>query len=41
MPYGRFFALKEANRYGMKFWQRGMKDYVHDYYRDRSSRAKP
>jgi protein tyrosine/serine phosphatase len=33
-------AKNEANRYGMKFWQRGMKDYIHDYYRDRSSRVK-
>lgn len=25
-------AKKEAARYGMKFWQRGMKDYIQDYY---------
>jgi protein tyrosine/serine phosphatase len=34
-------AKQEANRYGMKFWQRGMKDYIHDYYRDRALRANP
>lgn len=33
-------AKKEANRYGMKFWQRGMKDYIHDYHRDQSPRTK-
>jgi tyrosine-protein phosphatase SIW14 len=27
-------AKREANRYGMKFWQSGMKDYISDYYRD-------
>jgi tyrosine-protein phosphatase SIW14 len=26
-------AKKEAEHYGMKFWQRGMKDYIEDYYR--------
>jgi tyrosine-protein phosphatase SIW14 len=26
-------AKKEAERYGMKFWQRRMKDYIEDYYR--------
>ena len=30
-------AKREANRYGMRFWQRGMKDYISDYYRDRIS----
>jgi tyrosine-protein phosphatase SIW14 len=30
-------AKKEANRYGMKFWQRGMKDYISDYYRDHAA----
>jgi protein tyrosine/serine phosphatase len=25
-------AKEEANRYGMALWQRGMKDYIHDYY---------
>jgi uncharacterized protein (TIGR01244 family) len=25
-------AKKEAKRYGLKFWQRNMKDYIHDYY---------
>jgi protein tyrosine/serine phosphatase len=27
-------AKEEANRLGMKFWQRRMKDYISDYYRD-------
>jgi uncharacterized protein (TIGR01244 family) len=31
-------AAKEAGRYGMGFWQLQMKDYIHDYYRDRTSR---
>ncbi|HYG80360.1 MAG TPA: sulfur transferase domain-containing protein [Pyrinomonadaceae bacterium] len=31
-------AKKEAERYGMKFWQRRMKDYIEDYYR-RHARA--
>ena len=26
-------AKNEAEHYGMKFWQRGMKDYIQDYYR--------
>jgi protein tyrosine/serine phosphatase len=34
-------AKEEAARYGMKFWQRGMKDFIHDYYRDRAPRANP
>lgn len=34
-------AKKEANRHGMKFWQRGMKDYISDYYRDHAPRASP
>jgi tyrosine-protein phosphatase SIW14 len=34
-------AKQEANRFGMKFWQRGMKDYISDYYRDHASRARP
>lgn len=25
-------AKDEAEHFGMKFWQRGMKDYIHDYY---------
>jgi protein tyrosine/serine phosphatase len=25
-------AKAEANRYGMHPWERGMKDYIHDYY---------
>jgi protein tyrosine/serine phosphatase len=29
-------AIREAKHYGMRFWQRGMKDYLHDFYRDRS-----
>ena len=29
-------AQKEANGYRMRFWQLGMKDYIHDYHRDRS-----
>lgn len=33
-------AKKEANRYGMKFWQHGMKDYIHDYHRNQSPRTK-
>lgn len=28
-------AKREAERYGMRFWQRGMKDYIGDYYRRR------
>jgi tyrosine-protein phosphatase SIW14 len=28
-------AKEEANRYGMALWQRGMKDYIHDYYERR------
>jgi protein tyrosine/serine phosphatase len=30
-------AKREANHYGMKFWQNGMKDYISDYYRDHST----
>jgi tyrosine-protein phosphatase SIW14 len=30
-------ARAEARRYGMKWWQRGMRDYVSDYYRRRSA----
>jgi uncharacterized protein (TIGR01244 family) len=30
-------ASAEAIRYGMKWWQRGMKDYIADYYRSRSA----
>jgi len=26
-------AKAEANRYGMKPWQLGMKDYIHDFYK--------
>jgi tyrosine-protein phosphatase SIW14 len=31
-------AKKEANRYGMRFWQLGMKNYIKDYYRERLAR---
>jgi tyrosine-protein phosphatase SIW14 len=34
-------AKHEADRYGMKFWQRGMKDYIHDYYHHRATPANP
>jgi tyrosine-protein phosphatase SIW14 len=30
-------ATAEAKRYGLKWWQRGMKDYISDYYRRRST----
>jgi protein tyrosine/serine phosphatase len=30
-------AIREAERFGMKFWQLGMKDYISDYFRIRSS----
>ena len=29
-------AKREAESFGMSFWQRGMKDYISDYFRDRS-----
>jgi protein tyrosine/serine phosphatase len=29
-------AKREAESFGMKFWQRGMKEYISDYFRDRS-----
>ena len=29
-------AKDEAEHHGMKFWQRGMKNYIQDYYRRRS-----
>lgn len=29
-------AKREAESFGIKFWQRGMKDYISDYFRDRS-----
>ena len=32
-------AIQEAKRFGMGFWQVQMKDYISDYYRDRSHRA--
>lgn len=32
-------AKREANRYGMKVWQRGMKDFISDYYRDHLKRT--
>jgi protein tyrosine/serine phosphatase len=28
-------AKQEAKRYGLKPWERGMKDYIHDYYEKR------
>jgi tyrosine-protein phosphatase SIW14 len=31
-------ARREAKRYGIKFWQRGMLDYISDYYRDHPPR---
>ena len=33
-------AKAEAKRYGLKFWQRGMKDYISDYYRDHGNDPK-
>jgi tyrosine-protein phosphatase SIW14 len=30
-------ALAEAERYGMGFWQRGKKDFINDFYRDRGA----
>jgi len=32
-------AKAEAKRYGMGFWQVGMKDYIHDYYARRARRG--
>ena len=32
-------AQEEANRYGMRRWQFGKRDYIHDYYRDRLGHA--
>ena len=32
-------AQEEANRYGMRRWQFGKRDYIHDYYRDRLRRS--
>ncbi len=33
-------AKEEANKRGMKFWQRGMKNYIRDYYRtDKQNKA--
>ena len=34
-------AKKEANRYGMHPWERSMKDYIHDYYREFARQKKP
>ncbi|HJU53501.1 MAG TPA: tyrosine-protein phosphatase [Pyrinomonadaceae bacterium] len=34
-------AKKEAEHYGMKFWQRWMKDYIQDYYRERARASNP
>ena len=33
-------ATREAKRYGMSWVQRGMKDYISDYYRDRKASRK-
>lgn len=33
-------AKAEAKRYGMNWMQRGMKDYISDYYRDRQATRK-
>lgn len=30
-------ALEEAEQYGMGFWQRGKKDFINDFYRDRAN----
>ena len=32
-------AKAEAKRYGMGFWQVGMKDYIHDYYYRKAQRG--
>ena len=32
-------AIEEAKHFGMKFWQVKMRDYISDYYRDRSQHA--
>jgi tyrosine-protein phosphatase SIW14 len=32
-------AKAEAKRYGMGFWQVGMKDYIHDYYDRKAQRG--
>jgi protein tyrosine/serine phosphatase len=32
-------AIQEAKRFGMGFWQLQMKDYISDYFRDRSPSA--
>ena len=36
-------AKAEADRYGMGFWQRRMKDYIHDYYarKQKGSSSRP
>jgi tyrosine-protein phosphatase SIW14 len=34
-------AKAEANHYGLHFWEVGMKDYIHDYYRDQARQQKP
>jgi protein tyrosine phosphatase (PTP) superfamily phosphohydrolase (DUF442 family) len=33
-------AKAEANSHGMHLWESGMKDYIHDYYRDFTARSK-
>jgi tyrosine-protein phosphatase SIW14 len=32
-------AKAEAKRYGMKPWQRGMRDYIHDFYKRQTAPA--
>ncbi|MCA1574116.1 MAG: tyrosine-protein phosphatase [Acidobacteria bacterium] len=33
-------AKAEANRYGMKPWQLGMKDYIHDFYKQQGKQKR-
>lgn len=33
-------ALAEAEAFGMRFWQRGKKDFIKDYYRDHGAPAR-
>jgi hypothetical protein len=32
-------AQEEANRFGMRRWQLGKKDYINDFYRDHLAQA--
>lgn len=34
-------AKAEAKSHGMHLWESGMKDYIHDYYRDHAPQSKP